>query len=55
MEKDVDEVGRVARYVKLKIEELDRDVRQQQHVDILPFRFLSTVIFMNECVFFSFC
>ncbi|KAK2998356.1 hypothetical protein RJ639_024350 [Escallonia herrerae] len=27
MEKDVDEVGKIARFIKLKIEELDRDVR----------------------------
>lgn len=26
MEKDVDEVGKVARYVKTKVEELDREV-----------------------------
>lgn len=27
MEKDVDEVGKIARFIKSKIEELDRDVR----------------------------
>lgn len=37
MEKDVDEVGKIARNIKTKLEEIDRDVMFQS----LYFRFLS--------------
>jgi len=45
MERDVDEVGRISRFIKGKIEELDREVRLRDEYMVCCICFYDLVIF----------
>lgn len=49
MEKDVDEVGKIARFIKSKIEELDKEVRIRAYASYL-FIFISFLLKTIESI-----